>query len=185
MALGVQFCLLQVVAEACDTSSAAATVFDASFCSDPSGRELTSLEWGQDLAAGNNPVLAAVVNQANRGGSVKARSLLSLPAATVAQLSDGTYTLTVKVTSFLGQSATAKLAFSKVGPGTAPVISVVGGSVQSFKIADGVNLASALEPTSVCAGKTVSCLDFAGHACLICAVVIATIASVTSSCWIF
>jgi hypothetical protein len=148
--------LMQVVAEACDTSSAAATVFDASFCFDPSGRELTTLEWGQGLGAGNNPVLATFVNQVNKGGSVKARSLLSLPAATVAQLSDGSYALTVKVTNFLGQSAAAKLSFSKVGPGTAPVISVVGGSAQSFKIADGVNLASALEPTSVCAGKTVS-----------------------------
>lgn len=151
-------CLLpvQVVAEACDTSSAAATVFDASFCSDPSGRELRSLEWGQDLAAGSNPVLAAVVNEVNRGTDVKARRLLSLPASSVALLSDGTYTLTVAVTNFLGQSATAKLSFNKVGPGTAPVISIVGGPTQSFRIADGVNLASALEPTSVCAGKTVS-----------------------------
>lgn len=148
--------LLQVVAEACDTTSAAATVFDASFCFDPSGRELKSLEWGQDLAAGNNPVLAAVVNEVNKGASLKARSLLSLPAASVAQLADGTYTLTVSVTNFLGQSATAKLAFKKVGPGTAPVISIIGGPTQSFKIADGVNLASALEPTSVCVGKTVS-----------------------------
>jgi hypothetical protein len=172
--------LMQVVAEACDTSSAAATVFDASFCSDPSGRELTTLEWGQDLAAGNNPVLATIVNQVNKGGSVKARSLLSLPAATVAQLSDGSYALIVKVTNFLGQSAAAKLSFSKVGPGAAPVISVVGGSTQSFKIADGVNLASALEPTSVCAGKTVSHLKaavyaadmLAVHACPLCAVLI-------------
>lgn len=144
-----------MVAESCDTSSATATVFDASFCSDPSGRPLQSLEWGQDLAAGNNPVLAAVVNEVNKGGSVKAKSLLSLPAASVAQLSDGDYTLTVRVTNFLGQSAVAKLAFKKVGPGTAPVISIVGGPTQSFKIADGVNLASVLEPTSVCAGKTV------------------------------
>lgn len=153
-------CLLcwpaQVVAEACDPSSSADTVFDASFCADPSGRELQSLEWGQDLSAGSNPVLAAMVNAVNNRGSFKAKSLLSLPASSVAQLADGTYTLTVKVSSFLGQSATAKLAFKKVGPGTAPVISIVGGPTQSFKIADGVNLASALEPTSVCAGKVVS-----------------------------
>lgn len=149
--------MLQVVAEACDTSSAAATVFDASFSSDPSGRELKSLEWGQDLATGSNPVLAAVINDVNKGLTIKSRSLLSLPAASVALLTDGTYALTVSVTNFLGQSATAKLSFSKVGPGTAPVISIVGGPTQSFKIADGVNLASSLEPTSVCAGKTVSC----------------------------
>jgi hypothetical protein len=115
------------------------------------------MEWGQDLAAGNNPVLAAVINDANKGVTVKSRSLLSLPAASVALLTDGTYALTVTVSNFLGQSATAKLSFSKVGSGTAPVISIVGGPTQSFKIADGVNLASSLEPTSVCAGKTVSC----------------------------
>lgn len=146
----------QVVAEACDTTSAAATVFDASFCSDPSGRALTSLTWGQDLAAGNNPVLAALINEVNKGVSIRSKALLSLPAASVAQLGDGTYTLTVTVTNFLQQSATAKLSCKKVGPGTAPVISIVGGPAQSFKIADGVNLAAALEPTSVCAGKTVS-----------------------------
>lgn len=150
-------CCLQVVAESCDSASSAATVFDASFCSDPSGRELRSMEWGQDLSAGSNPVLAAVINDANKGTTVKSRSLLSLPAASVALLSDGTYALTVRVTNFLGQTAAAKLSFSKVGPGTVPVISIVGGPTQSFKIADGVNLASALEPTSVCAGKTVSC----------------------------
>ena len=115
------------------------------------------MEWGQDLSAGSNPVLAAVINDANKGTTVKSRSLLSLPAASVALLSDGTYALTVRVTNFLGQTAAAKLSFSKVGPGTVPVISIVGGPTQSFKIADGVNLASALEPTSVCAGKTVSC----------------------------
>lgn len=97
-----------------------------------------------------------MVNQVNKGSTIKAKSLLSLPASSVAQLTDGIYTLTVKVSNFLGQSATAKLTFKKVGPGTAPVISIVGGPTQSFKIADGVNLVSALEPTSVCAGKTVS-----------------------------
>lgn len=147
---------MQVVAEACDIASAADVVFDASFCSDPSGRELVSLEWGQDLAAGSNPVLAAVINEVNKRISLKARRILSIPGSSVAQLSDGAYTLTVKVVNFLGQSSTAKLLFSKVGPGTAPVISIVGGPVQSFKIADGINLASALEPTSVCAGRTVS-----------------------------
>jgi len=82
--------------------------------------------------------------------------MLTVPASSVAQLADGTYTLAVTVTNFLAQSATAKLSFSKVGPGTAPVISIVGGPTQSFKIADGVNMASALEATSVCAGRTVS-----------------------------
>ena len=101
-------------------------------------------------------MLAAIVNDLNKRSTVKGKSLLSLPASSIAQLSDGTYTLTVKVTNFLGQSATASQSFSKVGPGTAPVISIVGGNTQSFKIADGINLASALEPTSVCAGRTVS-----------------------------
>lgn len=147
---------LQVVAEACDTASAADTIFDASFSSDASGRELNSLEWSQDLAAGSNPVLAALVNEVNQRSTVKAKVVLTVPAASVAQLADGTYTLAVTVTNFLAQSATAKLSFSQVGPGTAPVISIVGGPTQSFKIAAEVNLASALEANSVCAGRTVS-----------------------------
>jgi hypothetical protein len=114
------------------------------------------MEWGQDLAAGSNPVLAFVISKVNSKATVKAKSLLSLPASTLDQLADGTYTLTVTVNNFLGRSATDKLVFTKVGPGTAPVISIIGGTAQSFKIADGVNLASYLEPTSVCAGKTVT-----------------------------
>lgn len=147
---------MQVVAAACDPASAAPTVFDASFSLDPSGRELVSLEWGQDLAAGSNPVLAFAIANVNSESTVKAKSILSLPAAIVDQLADGTYTLTVTVTNFLGRSATEKLVFAKVGSGTAPVVSIIGGTAQSFRIADGVKLASFLEPTSVCAGKTVS-----------------------------
>lgn len=147
---------MQVVAEACDIASAADVVFDSSFSGDPSGRELVTLEWGQDLAAGSNPVLAATINEVNSRAALKAKRLLSIPAGSVALLQDGVYTLTIKVSNFLGQSATAQHRFTKVGPGTAPVISIVGGPLQSFKIADGINLASALEPTSVCAGKTVS-----------------------------
>jgi len=113
------------------------------------------LEWGQDLAAGTNPVLAATINAVNSRAAVKDKRLLSIPASSVALLQDGVYTLTIKVSNFLGQSATAQHRFTKVGPGTAPVVSIVGGPLQSFKIADGINLASALEPTSVCAGKTV------------------------------
>jgi hypothetical protein len=147
---------VQLVAAACDASTAAPTEFDASISFDPSGRDLVSLEWGQDLAAGSNPVLASVINEVNSQPTVKARSILSLPASSVDQLADGTCTLTVTVTNFLGRSATVPLVFTKVGPGTAPVISIVGGTAQSFRIADGVNLASFLEPTSVCAGRTVS-----------------------------
>lgn len=128
-------------------------VFAASSSSDPSGRPLASIVWGQD---GSNPVLSAVINKANDAAGTAAGSyLLSLPQSSIIQLADGVYTLTVTVSSFLGQSATAKLSFSKVGPGVAPVVSIVGGTSQSFKIADGIKLAAVLDPKSVCGSKKV------------------------------
>jgi hypothetical protein len=68
----------------------------------------------------------------------------------------GAYTVEVRVTSFLGASDTASLTFEKVGPGEAPVVSVIGENTQKFKIADGVKVSAQLLATSVCAGKRVS-----------------------------
>jgi hypothetical protein len=68
----------------------------------------------------------------------------------------GAYTVEARVTSFLGASDTASLTFEKVGPGEAPVVSVIGENTQEFKIADGVKVSAQLVATSVCAGKRVS-----------------------------
>lgn len=149
----------QVVAEPCDAAgTATATIFDASFSSDPSGRELQQLEWAQESATVMNPVLSEAINAANLCAKFTDKSTLRLTPAAVAQLTDGAYTLTVKVTSFLGSSSTANHVFRKVARGTyTPVVSIIKGPVQSFRIADGVKLDATVEPSSVCAGQTVSC----------------------------
>lgn len=81
---------------------------------------------------------------------------LVIPAVGLPNMAAGTYTIEVKVTSFLGASDTASLTFEKVGPGEAPVVSVMGENTQEFKIADGVKVSAQLLATSVCSGKKVS-----------------------------
>jgi hypothetical protein len=73
-------------------------------------------------------------------------------------MTNAIYTLRVTVTNFLGATGSATLVFEKVGPGEAPVISVAGGTLQTFKIAEGVKLTAQLVATSVCAGKKVGFL---------------------------
>jgi hypothetical protein len=122
-----------VVAEACDATSAADVRFDASLSSDPSGRPLVSLTWGQDAAgAAADPALAAVINRANEraaaspnphsnagggagGAGSGARPQLTLPQSSIEQLANGAYTLTVTAVTFLGTSATGRITFTKVG----------------------------------------------------------------------
>jgi REJ domain len=81
-----------------------------------------------------------------------------LPASSIPKLPDGTYTLRVVVSSFLGKTAAAELTFTKMGPGSAPVISIVGEAVQRFEISRGAKVSSSLEASSVCAGKSVQYL---------------------------
>jgi hypothetical protein len=81
---------------------------------------------------------------------------LVIPAVGLPNMAAGTYTIEVKVMSFLGASDTAALTFEKFGPGEAPVVSVIGENTQEFKIADGVKVAAQLLATSVCPGKKVS-----------------------------
>lgn len=70
------------------------------------------------------------------------------------------YTLQLVVTNFLDISSTASVIFSKVAAGEAPVVSIVGGPTQSFKISQGVRLSTLLSADSVCAGKKVRCVCF-------------------------
>lgn len=80
---------------------------------------------------------------------------LVIPAAGLPSMAAGTYAVEARVTSFLGASDTASLAFEKVGPGEAPVVSVIGENPQEFRIADGVKVSAQLLATSVCSGKRV------------------------------
>eukprot|EP00775_Hariotina_reticulata_P010860 gene10860-11014_t len=139
----------EVIAEACEISQGSPAVFDASYSYDPSGRPLASITWGGGDVA--NPVLSQVINSAN---AINSNRLL-LPQSMIAQLPDGSYSLSVTVRSFLGQQHTALLTFNKTGSGAVPVISIVGGPSQQFKLSEGLNLASFLEPSSVCSGKMV------------------------------
>jgi hypothetical protein len=82
---------------------------------------------------------------------------LVIPAADLDTMKNALYTIQVTVTNWLGATHTATTTFEKIASGQAPVISVAGGTQQTFKIADGVQLTSQLVATSVCPGKKVGC----------------------------
>eukprot|EP00882_Tetradesmus_deserticola_P021985 GHRQ01023850.1.p1 GENE.GHRQ01023850.1~~GHRQ01023850.1.p1 ORF type:complete len:145 (+),score=39.80 GHRQ01023850.1:409-843(+) len=90
---------------------------------------------------------------------------LVIPAASLPNMAAGTYTIEVRVTSFMGAADTTTLVFEKVGPGEAPVVSVIGGNTQEFKIAEGAKVSAQLLATSVCSGKKVSvgCMNSMQH----------------------
>jgi len=88
---------------------------------------------------------------------------LTLAAADLANMANKQYELQVLVVNYLGASSTASAKFDKVSAGQAPVISVAGGTEQTFKISEGIKLTAQLQATSVCAGKKVrgrSILEF-------------------------
>lgn len=148
----------QVVVAACDPTTAAPVTYDAGYSSDPSGRRLISLVWGQQAAQGalTDPALDDLINAVNfGGGNLAAKAQFKIPQQTLAQLSVGSYTLTITVKSFLGQVAMATLTFSKKPSGAVPVVSIIGGQSQVFKIAEGLKVGSNLQATSVCGGKEV------------------------------
>lgn len=139
-----------MVSEPCDTSSATNTVFDASYSKDPSGRQLAGYAWSQSGTV--NPVLQALVDAANAGTGA---DRLVLPPSSITQLPNADYILAVTVTSYLGVANTASMTFSKTGAGTAPVVSIVGGQTQEFKLSEGIRVSSQLIAKSVCSGKQV------------------------------
>jgi hypothetical protein len=44
---------------------------------------------------------------------------------------------------------------NQVAPNIAPVVTILGGPSQAFRVADGIKLVAALDPKSVCGGKRV------------------------------
>lgn len=145
--------LLQAVVEACDPANTPSIIFDASSSSDPSGRPITTLTWGQEGVI--NPALDEAITAVNAKPDFATKRQLVLTGTAIAQLTDGLYTIVVKATNFLGRSATARLTFTKQPSGTAPMVTIVGGSEQSFKLSEGLSINSLLQAKSVCTGKTV------------------------------
>jgi hypothetical protein len=80
---------------------------------------------------------------------------LTIPAAELDTMKNALYPIQVTVTNWLGATHTAAAAFEKVASGQAPVVSVAGGTQQTFKLAEGVQLTAQLLAPSVCPGKKV------------------------------
>jgi hypothetical protein len=85
----------------------------------------------------------------------RAQSKLVIPASSLGDLPDGTYSLTVTAYSWLGTSTSTTYSFTKRGPGEVPSVSVAGGDRQSFLISSLMKIATVLAPKSVCKGKQV------------------------------
>lgn len=95
---------------------------------------------------------------------------LIVPASDLETMKNAIYTIRVTVTNWLGATDATSATFEKVASGQAPVTSVAGGTQQTFKIAEGVQLTSQLVATSVCPGKKVGTMPshptIAAAACL-------------------
>lgn len=129
-------------------------VFDGSASRDGSGRPLDKLVWQQITTT--DIVLSAAVDKANKENSDKGAPRLTIPGALLGQIKGGSYTIRLTATNYLGVSGFQDVTFTKVASGFAPVVSVLGGPAQSFQIAKGVSISSALLATSVCPGSVVS-----------------------------
>ncbi|KAG2433800.1 hypothetical protein HXX76_008158 [Chlamydomonas incerta] len=132
--------------------------FDASLSVDPSGRAVWSdVKWAvaADSAgsAASKAVLQAAVDRANALALSRDRLRLTLTTADSTALEDApAYKLQVTLTSWLGSSATASVPFARASSATAPAVTIVGQSSQSFKISDG--LRAEAEAGSVCKGQS-------------------------------
>jgi len=129
-------------------------VFDGSASRDGSGRPLDKLVWQQITTT--DIVLSAAVDKANKENSDKGAPRLTIPGALLGQINKGSYTIRLTATNYLGVSGFQEVTFTKAARGSAPVVSVLGGPAQSFQIAKGISVSSALLAASVCPGSVVS-----------------------------
>lgn len=83
------------------------------------------------------------------------QSKLEVGSADLVNITAGTCTITVTVTNFLNATATASRVLKVVAAGVAPVISIVGPSVQDYVISEGFKVSTLLVPESVCPNSTV------------------------------
>jgi len=69
-------------------------------------------------------------------------------------LAPGDYTVSLTVTNWLGASDTATLTFTSQAAAL-PVVAVVGGAQQTFAVAAGIRVQTAIDLSSVCPGKSI------------------------------
>jgi hypothetical protein len=139
---------------------AADVVFDG-LSRDGSGRPLKKLVWSQDAA---DVVLSAAIDAANSQNSTR----VVIPGSQISQISSGPHTITLTATNYLDKSVSGSITFTKQASGVVPVVSVLGGRSQDFKVAQGISISSTLVAASVCARKTVSTVIHS-HVCFGCA----------------
>lgn len=130
-------------------------VIDGSLTRDGSGRPLTKLVWTQE---GSNFILQAAIDQANNQNGGNGSPRLVIPGAQVgnANFASTDHRVNLTATNYLGVSDFTSFTFTKVASGLTPIVSVVGGTRQSFTIAQGLRIATQLVATSVCADSKVS-----------------------------
>jgi hypothetical protein len=143
------YVMLQDVPAPCDGFRAADVTFRGGVTMFNSDRSLKMVAWSQD---GDGTALNASINAANSAGS----TTLVIPGNRIAQISSGTHTIILKATNYLNVTEQAAVTFTKRASGATPVVSVLGGPTQTFRIAQGVAISSQLVAASVCASKTVS-----------------------------
>lgn len=137
-------------------------VFDGGASRDGSGRPLTKLVWQQ--VASSDVVLSAAIDKANNENSGNGGPRLIIPGTVLSKMdSSSSYTISLAATNFLGQTASQSITFTKRASGETPVVAVLGGSPQSFQIAQGISLSAQLQAASVCPNKQVSLTH--GSAC--------------------
>lgn len=127
------------IGAACPNTAASDVAFDASGTPASAGRPVT-LAWSSPDAA-----LQALATAA---GST---SRLVLPGSQAAALAAGTYTLRLTATNWLGATQTATFTVSKEAE-PLPAVTVVGGRAQTFLLANGISVQSAIGLASICPG---------------------------------
>lgn len=128
-------------------------VFDGGATRDGSGRPLQKLVWSQ--VGSTDVVLSAAIDKANNENSGMGGPRLMISGSKIADIAAGSYTLKLTATNFLGVSDSTQAVFAVVASGDTPVVTVLGGSQQTFQIAHSIMLSSQLLAASVCANKQV------------------------------
>lgn len=140
----------ETIAKPCKANSTlGGVVLDASRSYDPSGRPLAALEW--TLTAGSSAALARIVAAAQNSSRVVIRG------ADLDDVATGAYTLQLRAHSALGGESVASKTFQVVGSGVAPVLDLAdAGATRRYLLRDGLRLAGAVAPESLCNGAAVN-----------------------------
>lgn len=128
-------------------------MFDGGLTRDGSGRPLKQLVWEQ--VGTSDITLSIAIDAANAANGGAGSPRLVIPGAKLASMAEGAYTLRLTAVNFLDVSSSASASFDKRPMGATPVVSVVGGTQQTFSIAQGISLTTQLLPSSVCSSSKV------------------------------